>query len=41
MKKHFKKELVISKENKRNFRKSKNSRICNKLYSEKGIRIYK
>ena len=39
MKRHFKKELVTGKENERHLRKAKKYHICNKLYSEKDIRV--
>ena len=37
--KHFKKDLVMIKENERRFRKANQCHICYKLYSEKNIRV--
>lgn len=38
-KKHFKKELVMSKGNQRNLTKTNKRHICNKSYSEKDINV--
>ena len=39
MKRHFKKELVMNKENERHFREDNKCHICNKLYSEKDVSV--
>ena len=39
IKKHFKKELVMSKKDTKHFKTANKCHLCNKLYTEKDIRV--